>query len=782
MAVPQANVQQRTDLSSYLAGNISQSVANRQRAGSDALGNVLDVAKTAYTIGSGVDQTIKAEDAKVAAGLETQLQQIGTKDGTQPFDAAYLRARMFANPDIAAKVAQLDRYKSTGRLTKPTDDKAPVGDVLGNLFRTGQLETSYSKIKGDEAIKTADFLNGLPDKSGTQTIGDYTKYPILQEFASHMGDTVDASERKVLKDLVDVLNNPNKDNEFARTYLADITGAAYLERKEDATGGTGADMLGGMQDASLQPGVEGTASKGGMVTQTGQPPLGSTGPGLLSNASSAASQAQGRMEPRGQVGATNRKPLILGMAPGMTTETVRQAQGSPQLQAAYAAAPQNLATYWGVKPEAVQAAYAGLSETGLPTDPAQRTQLMASWSKQIQTALPGIFPPTNTPEQTVKEALALRSGAAHTALASTLKGGQPVLPVDDKGQPILYVPNTGGAVQAPTAPTTTPDNKTAQTGGLTEVGFSTGIQTGQEPQGGVALGVDEGVLRSAEMKAAQGQPLTREETLARSNLHKVASAHVKVNGDVLVRGVPLKDLVRDYDQRLPEIENGIRKLNGMGLTVEDMMDPTLTSFQGYMNLLKPAQAAFVEKNKPIQDLINNIISFKQSEHAGQNIELAGKSLELQQKELAQRIDYQNKSLALEAKKIAADETASDPNNPGAANAKAYNLAYGNYVKAFTQFRQITKGVRQSEVDKQKADPNSPIGQLWNLMTLNYKVIGNGQPMPMEPPDPGGSTAPTTGSTAGNYSTPTTRPTTSLSGTGTATGNVDNFMSKYQTNR
>jgi hypothetical protein len=55
---------------------------------------------------------------------------------------------------------------------------------------------------------------------------------------------------------------------------------------------------------------------------------------------------------------------------------------------------------------------------------------------------------------------------------------------------------------------------------------------------------------------------------------------------------------------------------------------------------------------------------------------------------------------------------------------------------------------------------------------------------MEPPDPTGSTTPTTSSTmpASNYSNVQTRPTTSLSGTGTSTGNVDNFMSKYQTNR
>lgn len=489
------------------------------------------------------------------------------------------------------------------------------------------------------------------------------------------------------------------------------------------------------------------------------------------------------MEPRGQVGATNRKPLILGMAPGMTTETVRQAQGTPQLQAAYAAAPQNLAKYWGVKPEAVQAAYAGLSESGLPTDPAQRTQLMQSWAKQIQTALPGIFPPTNTPEQTVKEALALRSGAAHTALASTLKGGQPVLPTDDKGQPILYVPNTGSGIQAPTAPTTQPDNKTAQTGGLTEVGFSTGIQSGQEPQGGVALGVDEGVLRSAEMKAAQGLPLTREETLARSNLHKVASAHVKVNGDVLVRGVPLKDLVRDYDQKVPEIENGIRKLNGMGLTVEDMMDPTLTSFQGYMNLLKPAQAAFVEKNKPIQDLINNIIQYKQTEHAEQNIDLAGKTLDLQRAQLAQVIDYQNKSLDLESKRIAAD-AAKTGTGPNATAAQGYSRALADYTKAFTQYRLITKGMSQPAIDRAKQDPKTPIGQMWKVLSDNYLVVGNGRPLEGEPPDPTGGNASATGSTipASNYSNVQTRPTTSLSGTGTSTGNVDNFMSKYQTNR
>jgi hypothetical protein len=749
MAVPQAGVQQRQDLSSFLAGNISQSVANRQRAAGDALGNVLDVAKTAYSIGSDVYTKVKQQEALQASGQDAELTSILTRNGTAPPDPALLRARMLINPDIAKRAADLDRYKNRG---------------------------SYMRDTTDEVAKT-DFLNQIAPG------GDYTRIPALVDVAKTFGDKIDSSERKVLLDLYNTWSGTDQESQNALKYAADLGGWAYLDKGEDGQPLQQLGSDGNVVTAEMTPGMEGTASKGGSTAQTGQPPLEQVGPGLLSNASSAASQAQGRMEPRGQVGATTRKPLILGMAPGMTTETVRQAQGTPQLQAAYAAAPQNLATYWGVKPEAVQAAYAGLSETGLPTDPAQRTQLMASWAKQIQTALPGIFPPTNTPEQTVKEALALRSGAAHTALASTLKGGQPVLPVDDKGQPILYVPNTGSGVGAPTTPATSVDNKTAQTGGLTNVGFSTGIQSG-DTGGGVALGVDEGVLRSAEMKAAQGQPLTREETLARSNLHKVASAHVKVNGDVLVRGVPLKDLVRDYDTRVPEIENGIRKLNGMGLTVEDMMDPTLTSFQGYMNLLKPAQAAFVEKNKPIQDLINNIISYKQTEHAGQNIDLAGKGLELQQKELAQRISYQNRSLDLEARKMAADAAESDPSNPGAANAKAYNLAYGNYVKAFTQYRQITKGVRQQEVDKQKADPNSPIGQLWNLMTLNYKVIGNGQPMPMEPPDPTGSTTPATGSTmpTSNYSSPQTRPTTSLSGTGTSTGNVDNFMSKYQTNR
>lgn len=755
MAVPQANVQQRQDLSSFLAGNISQSVANRQRAAGDALGNVLDVAKTAYGIGSDVYTKVKQQEALQASGQDTKLTAILTNNGTTPPDPAMLRARMLINPDLAKQVAELDRYKTRG---------------------------TYARDPADEVSKD-EYLTQI-------TQGNSARFRALKDLSKGFGDKIDASERKVLSDLYNVWAGTDLESRHALDYANDLGGMAYLTEEDgDAqTPQLGAD--GAMQDASLQPGMEGTASKGGMASQTGQPPLGSTGLGLLSNASTAASQAQGRMEPRGQVGATTRKPLILGMAPGMTTETVRQAQGTPQLQAAYAAAPQNLAKYWGVKPEAVQAAYAGLSESGLPTDPTQRTQLMASWSKQIQTALPGIFPPTNTPEQTVKEALALRSGAAHTALASTLKGGQPVLPTDDKGQPILYVPNTGGAVQAPTAPATTLDNKTAQTGGLTNVGFSTGIQPSQEPQGGVALGVDEGVLRSAEMKAAQGQPLTREETLARSNLHRIASAHVKVNGDALVGGVPLKELVRNYDQRIPEIENGIRKLNGMGLTVEDMMDPTLTSFQGYMSLLKPAQAAFVEKNKPIQDLINNIISFKQDEHAGQNIELAGKGLELQRQELGQRIKAHQDNLKLQYAQLGAEGVLADPNSTAAqkqaaAATKQLQTSYNQYLTRWNTAVTTLGGYRKAleYVERNKNKPDDIYVGLYNSIVQTGRALTNDPTY--QPGDPATTTSVPSGQqntfTQMSGATQTATPQSPLSGTGTSSSNVDAVKNKFNIN-
>lgn len=753
MAVPQAGVQARQDNTGFYLNALNESNRQRQAGASDAFGNVLDAAKTAYSIGSDVYAKVKQQEALQASGQDAKLTAILTNNGTTPPDPAMLRARMLINPDLAKQVAELDRYKTRG---------------------------TYARDPADEVSKD-EYLTKI-------TQGNSARFRALKDLSKGFGDKIDASERKVLSDLYNVWAGTDLESKHALDYANDLGGMAYLTEEDgDAqTPQLGTD--GNIVTADLQPGQEGTASKGGATTQTGQPPLEQMGPGLLGQAGAAASQAQGRMEPRGQVGATNRKPLILGMAPGMTTETVRAAQGTPQLQAAYAAAPQNLATYWGVKPEAVQAAYAGLSETGLPTDPAQRTQLMASWAKQIQTALPGIFPATNTPEQTVKEALALRSGAAHTALASTLKGGQPVLPVDDKGQPILYVPNTGGATQAPTEPATTQDNKTAQTGGLTNVGFSTGIQSGQEPQGGVALGVDEGVLRSAEMKAAQGQPLTREETLARSNLHKVASAHVKVNGDALVGGVPLKELVRNYDQRLPELENGIRKLNGMGLTVEDMMDPTLTSFQGYMNLLKPAQAAFVEKNKPIQDLINNIISFKQDEHAGQNIELATKALDLNERQFAQQIKAHQDNLKLDYARLGADGVLADPNSTAAQKQaaeaqKRLQTSYNQYLTRWNTAVTTLGGFKKAleYVERNKNNLNDVYVTLYkNIVETGKALTGDATFQPGEgvvPPTSGGSTIP-----ANNYSSPQTRPTTSLSGTGTSTGNVDNFMSKYQTNR
>lgn len=773
MPVPQAGAQQRQDLTSYYIGNLNDQNAQRQRAASDTFGNVLDLARTAYGIGSAVDQTIKQEDAQRAAGLEAELTAVATENGTQPFDNAKLRARMVLNPDLAQKLAQLDRYKSTGRLSKPTDDKAPIGDVVGNFLRTGQLETSYGKIKGDEAVKTEDFLNSLAG-------GDYTNVPALVDLKKQFGDTIDASERKVLQSVYGVYTGTDQESKNALSYAADLGGWAYMggERGEDGQPLPTSDAQ--LQPIGLAP-QEGTAQAQPGGATTGQPPLQAAGPNLLGAAGSAASQAQGRMEPRGQVGATNRKPLILGMAPGMTTETVRAAQGTPQLQAAYAAAPANLAAYWGVKPEAVQAAYAGLSETGLPADPQQRQRVLQSWAQQIQTALPGVFPQGQPAEQTVKEALALRSGAAHTALSSVLKGGQPTLPVGPDGQPILYVPNTGAGVQAPTEPTTPVENKVAQTGGMTEVGFSTGIQPRQE-QEGVALGVDANVLASAEMKAAQGLPLTKDETLARNNLHRVANAHVKVNGDVLVRGVPLKDLIKDYDQKLPQIENGIRKLNGMGLTVEDMMDPTLTDFQGYMAVLKPAQAAFVEKNKPIQDLINNIISFKQDTHAQENIDLAGKTLGLQQQELAHRIKAHQDNLKLQYAQIGADGALADPNSTAAQKAAAeaqkrlqtsYNQYLTRWNTAVTTLGGFRKALEYVERNKNRTDDV--------YVTLYKNIVETGKALTGDPTfqvseGAGAQAAPTTPA-AGPRAAP---PTTPLSGTGTSTSNVDNFMSRYST--
>ncbi len=749
MAAPQAGVQTRQDLSSYLIGNINDQNRASQAQKEGAFGDVMDFAKTAYGIGSDIYGKVREQEALKAKGLELKGQAILTRDGTSPPDRAWMRARMALSPELAKEMAELDRYQTKGTFAKDASDLVDTEAFLKQSF-------------GEKDPKNIE---------------------IARAFAKQFGKTVDSSERKIIVDMAKVSLSDDLESQHANAYVFEYGGAGYMsdESEGDQTDTT---QQGGLQDASLQPGTEGTATKGQSPTQTGQPVLEGQANSLLSNASGAASQAQGRMEPRGQVGATNRKPLILGMAPGMTTETVRQAQGTPQLQAAYAAAPSNLAQYWGVKPEAVQAAYRGLSETGLPTNPQQRQQVMASWAQQVQTALPGIFPEGQPPEKTVEEALSLRSGAAHTALASVLKGGQPVLPIGPDGQRILYVPNTRSGVQASPSPAAEPDNKVAQSGGLTPVGYSTGIQT-RQGQGGVQLGVDEGILASAEAKRSQGQPLNGDEKLALSNLHKVASAHVKVNGDVLVRGVPLKDLVKNYDQRLPEIENGIRKLNGMGLTVEDMMDPTLTSFQGYMNLLKPAQAKFVEQNKPIQDLLNNIIQFKQDAHAQENIDLAGKSLDLQRQELAQRVDYQNKSLGLEVRKIAADE-AKDGNGPNATAAQGYSRALADYTKAFTQYRLITKGMRQPDIDRAKLDPKTPIGQMWKVLSDNYLVVGNGRPLDGEPPDPsGGGSSPAAGMAASiNAMNPlaakTTQPQSSLSGTGTSTSNVDSFMSRYTT--
>src|ERR1043165_6010804 len=504
MPVPQATVQQRQDLSSFLAGNIEQSRANRDRNTRDVFSTGLDIAKTAYDIGSGIDQTIKQEDAQRAAGIDSEVTAIATDNGTKPYDAAKLRARMLLNPDLAQKIAQLHRYKTTGRLTRPTDDQAPLGDILGNLARTGQVETSYGKIKGDEALKTTDYLNEIAG-------GDYTKVPALVDLAKQFGDTVDSSERAVLDNVYKVYTGSDQESKNALTYAADLGGWAYL-------GGEPSDNAAPMQNGEMQqiPNASNdqmtTASQTPGMNATGRAPLQREAPGMLSNASSASGQAVGQMTASGQLGP---KPFSQGMAPGMTTEITQGLQGTPAMQTAYAAVPKVLGSYLNVEPGKVNQAFSGMSEANLEQirrlPPEQQKQVLDAMAKQIQTALPNVFNGKSS-EEVVKQAFAMRSAAAHSALSNARQNGgigpqgevlKPdtyTLPMTKEGNQILYAPNTGGGVQAPGSPSTPPENKTAQIGGMQPV--STVTTTRRPSEGGVALGVDENVLASAEMKAA----------------------------------------------------------------------------------------------------------------------------------------------------------------------------------------------------------------------------------------------------------------------------------------
>jgi len=429
----------------------------------------------------------------------------------------------------------------------------------------------------------------------------------------------------------------------------------------------------------------------------------------------------------------------------VSSEITQGLQGTPAMQTAYAAVPKVLGSYLNVEPGKVNQAFSGMSEANLQQiqrlPPEQQKQVLDAMAKQIQTALPNVFSGKSS-EEVVKQAFAMRSAAAHSALSNARQNGgigpqgevlKPdtyTLPLTKEGNQILYAPNTGGGGQAPGSPSTAPENKTAQVGGLQPV--STTTTTRRANEAGVALGVDENVLALAELKAASGQPLTPEETLARNNLHKVANAHVRVNGDVLVRGVPMRELVKDFDKKLPEIQNGIRKLNGMGITVEDMMDPRLQSLGDYQTLLKPAQADFVTKNKSVQDLLNNIIQVKQAGQGDQRLDLEGKSLDLQRGQLAQQIKYQNESLKLEALRIGA-ENAADGTGPGAVTAKQA-LAGFKLLDTYTDnLRQLKEqmirslGARRAEEEfaKQKLDPSTDIGRNWNIAKSLYSKLAPG---------------------------------------------------------